>query len=353
MTLVLAVLLSVLGYIFSERMVMFVGANEDITIKAATQYMQIQMAGFAFNALTLTTTAALRGIGKTKSSMVYNMIANASNVLFNYLLIYGSFGFPRWEVAGASLATVMGQILAFIIAMGLMLKGNEYFKLDFKKLIKIDLQTLKRIVKIGLPAMGEQLVMRAGMLIYVMTVASLGTVAYATHQIAANILSMSFMTGQAFGISATSLMGQSLGKKRVDLGKYITLETRRLGMVFALLLACVFAFGGRYLAMLYIDDPEVISEAATILIVVAFLQPLQSSQLILSGALRGAGDTRTVALITSIGILLMRPLLSFVFVRYVGLGLMGAWIAMGIDQTFRSLCSYLHFRRGTWAFIKV
>lgn len=78
---------------------------------------------------------------------------------------------------------------------------------------------IKRIVNVGIPAMIEQLLMRAGMIIFSKTVAGLGTVAFATHQVCMNIQALSFMNGQAFATSATSLMGQSLGKKRPDLAQ--------------------------------------------------------------------------------------------------------------------------------------
>lgn len=92
--------------------------------------------------------------------------------------------------------------------------------------------------------MVEQLVMRTGAIIYVKTVAALGTVAYATHQVAMNIQAMSFMNGQAFAVSATSLVGQSLGKRRPDMAQAYSRRTRMLGMAVSLCLAAIFFFLG-------------------------------------------------------------------------------------------------------------
>ena len=115
--------------------------------------------------------------------------------------------------SGASIATVIGQNVALIMALIVVLSKRQYLHLSFKDSFKPHWETMKNIFKIGLPAMGEQLVMRAGMIIYAKTVASLGTVAYAIHNICMNIQALSFMNGQAFAVSATSLVGQSLGKK--------------------------------------------------------------------------------------------------------------------------------------------
>lgn len=92
--------------------------------------------------------------------------------------------------------------------------------------------------------MFEQAAMRAGAIIYVRTVASLGTLAYATHQVGMNIQALSFMTGQAFAVSATSLVGQSLGKKRPDMAQSYSNHTRRLGLIISLILGVVFWFSG-------------------------------------------------------------------------------------------------------------
>ena len=117
---------------------------------------------------------------------------------------------------------------------------------------------LKNILFIGLPAMLEQLLMRAGMVIFAKTVADLGTSAYATHQVCMNIQALSFMTGQAFAVSATSLVGQSLGKRRADMAQAYCGRTRTIGFAFAIFLAIIFVFFGGDIVGLYNSDPEII-----------------------------------------------------------------------------------------------
>ncbi len=353
MVFVLSLILSITGFFASTSLVKFMGADSDITIANATAYMQIQMSGFVFNALTLAVTASLRGIGVTRVSMIYNLIANVVNVFLNWTLIYGNLGMPKLGVAGASIATVIGQTTAFCIAMAVISRKDSYLRLEYKKLLDIDFSLIKRVLRIGLPAMGEQIVLRTGMLIFTLTVTSLGEQIYAAHQISANILSMSIMNGQAFGIAATSLLGQSLGRKRIDHGKAYVLLCRRYAMYVSILLAATFFFFGRYIAMLYNDEPFIIEQSARVLMVVAFLQPLQSSQHTVSGALRGAGDTRFVAVISFIGIILVRPFMSYIFIKYCYMGLMGAWLAMSLDHAGRALLSLIRFNSEKWAAIKV
>ena len=261
LTFALSAIASLIGFVFSESFVRFMGAADEITLKQGSIYLKIQMIGFVPLALTSTVTAALRGVGNSRTAMAYNLLANAVNVVFNYLLINGKFGFPRMEVAGASLATIIGQAVAFLLAMLVILRGNQYLSFHFRNGMKPDWQTVKSIFNIGIPAMVEQIFMRIGMIMYVKTVATLGTVAYATHQICMNIQAMSFMNGQAFAVSGTSLVGQSLGKRRPDMAQAYSSRTRRVGMLVSIVLGMVF-FLGRPIVSLYTKEAEVIAQGA-------------------------------------------------------------------------------------------
>lgn len=353
LTFVLSLAASIVGYAFSEAMIKFMGAADAQTLVGGTAYLKIQMIGFVPLALTSTVTAALRGIGDSKTAMEYNLIANLVNVVFNYLLIFGNFGFPRLEVAGASIATILGQFVAFILAIRRITRKGEYLHLSYKGGFKPQKKYMVSIFNIGIPAMVEQLVMRVGIIIYSKTVASLGTIAFATHQVCMNITALSFMNGQAFSVSATSLMGQSLGKKRPDMAQAYSRRTKRLGMYVSIFLGVVFFLFGEPIISLYTDDIQVITQGTQILKIIALIQPFQSSQFILAGALRGAGDTRATAIITFITILLLRPGLAIFSIRALGWGLMGAWIALAIDQLFRTLLIEMRFNSGKWKDIRV
>ena len=346
----------VLVFLFAEPLVQFMGAAEASTLADGTIYLKIQALGIVTVALTSTITASLRGAGNSRTAMMYNLAANVVNVIFNYLLIYGNFGFPRMEVAGASLATVIGQAVAMVLAFASVMGHRNYVHLsihDFPRGFKPQKEAMFSIFNVGIPAMIEQLVMRTGMIIYSRTVAGLGTVAFATHQVCMNIQALSFMNGQAFAVSATSLMGQSLGKKRPDMAEYYTSRTRRLGMCVSLFIMVSFILFGRTIVGLYNDDPQIVETGAKILMFVALIQPFQSSQFILAGALRGAGDTRATAVITAITVLFVRPGLAILLINLTSWGLYGAWVALAADQLLRSLLVWLRFVSGKWKKIRI
>lgn len=110
----------------------------------------------------------------------------------------------------------------------------------------------------------------------------------------------------------------------------------------------IFFFGGRYIASLYTDDPNVINITALVLKVAAFIQPFQSSQFIIAGALRGAGDTRWPLISTFIGVAGIRALLALLFINVMHLGVVGAWYALLLDQFTRSFVVYYRYNSKQW-----
>ena len=357
MTGVISLVMSVLGYVFSEPMVRFMGAGSvsEETVQNAATYLKIRMSGLLVSSLTATITASLRGAGDSRTAMFYNVIANVVNVIFNYMMIYGHCGFPEMKIAGAAAATVIGQYVAFFIALAAVMKQREksYLHLKLSDGFRPDRNTLLGIWQIGLPSMLEQLIMRVGMVIFARAVAGLGDDALATHQICMNIQALSFMMGQAFAVSATSLVGQSLGKRRSDMAKQYGSSTSIAGLVMSLFLAAFFFFLGRYVVLLYNNKAAVVDTGSVIMRFIAFTQPFQCVQFIQAGALRGAGDTRSTMIITFITILILRTSIALILINLFHMGLYGAWIALAADQLVRSLLIFLRYRSNKWMAFKL
>lgn len=355
-SLFLTLISSVAGFLLAEPLVRIMsgtGNMAESTIMDSVGYLRIQMCGFFTQTITLCITASLRGTGNSRVPMIYNMTANVVNVIFNYLLINGKFGFPQLGVRGASLATVIGQTVAMCIAIYSITCGKYYFKIRLREKFRVDFQIIAAIAKIGVPALIEQGIMRVGMILFARQVASLGEIDYATHNVCMNIQSLSFNNGQAFAVSATTLVGQSLGKWRSDFAEHYSTRCRRLGLSVSLFLMLVFGFLGKYIVGLYNDTPAVLEGGARIMLVVAVLQPIQCSQFILAGALRGAGDTKATAIISLCTVMILRPVLGYLFISVLELGVIGAWVAIFCDQTLRSSLVLLRYNSGKWKNVRV
>lgn len=355
----LSVVMSLLGFLFARPILLFAGAQSDV-IDDAEGYFQILMGSIVFTSLTMTINAAQRGVGNTKISMQTNVAANLVNILFNWLLINGIWIFPEMGVRGAALATVLGNIVGFVMAAASLLHRSDFLVVSsFRRpdlphySWKFDRDTLKSILGIGSSAVAEQVVMRIGFFAYAIIVAQLGTIAFAVHQICMNIINLSFAFGDGLGVAASSLVGQSLGAERRDMAIIYGKAGQRLAFGVSTALFLLFLFGGGLLVSLFDRTPGVVELGARIMVIVAFTTHAQTSAVVFSGCLRGAGDTKYVAWTSVVSIGVIRPLLSWALCFPCGLGLIGAWIGLLVDQFSRFTLNMLRFKNGKWTKIKV
>lgn len=348
--LIIIIPLFVLAMTKTAAIMRLLGAGEDV-ITVGTLYFQIVHFGFIFQALTMCGASALRGVGETKIPMKINLLCNGLNVFGNAVLIYGLFGVPALGVVGAGISTAASQVLAAILVYTYLIRGKS--KISVRDKFVFEGSTVKNLVRIGLPTSFEQLALRLGIFFFVRIVASLGTVVYAAHQIALSILGLSFNPGQAFGIAASTLVGRSLGEGKPNDAENYSRSARQIGSVISSIIAVAFFAFARQLVGLYTADEQIIRNASGALMIIALVQPFQSSQLILSGALRGAGDTVWPLIATVVGVLLIRIQVASLLVNQMNLGLSGAWIAVLIDQFIRWALVFFRFRTGKWKAIKI
>jgi putative MATE family efflux protein len=344
--------LSIIGLVFTQEIMSLMGAQGD-TISVGINYFRIIMVGFIFQSFNFSLSAVLRGAGDTKTPMQVNLKANFINVFGNAILIYGLLGLPALGVTGAGISTAVSNLIATILLCTRLLSGKCILKFDLKSRFKFDKDIMYNLIKIGIPASLEQMTMRIGIMIFVKVVAELGTITFAAHQICLSILGLSFTPGQAFGIAAASLIGRSLGEGKPDKADEYGKEARRIGSIISSIMAVVLFVFGPELVSLYTPNPEIISKASIALKIIAIVQPFQSSQLILAGALRGAGDTVWPLVSTFIGVIGIRVMLAFVLVTKMGLGLSGAWIAVFVDQFVRWILIYSRYKTGKWKYVKL
>ncbi len=350
LNLVMSVLFMVVGLMTSEWLISFMGGT-GISAEALAlgkTYLDIQLYGFIPLCITITVTAALRGIGDTKTPMIYNTLANVINLGFNYVMIYGHFGVQKMGVAGASWATVIGQTVAFFIAIWVSFRKKHYVYIDIREKFKFSPGLMTDVVRIGVPSMIEQLLMRAGLIIYTRQVTGLGDTVYATHNVCMSIQSMSFMMGQAFANAATTLMGQSIGKHRYDMSAVYMRRTRDLGILSSIFMALLMVLFNEQIIAMFKNEPEVIKMGAPILLLLAASQPFQADQFIVSGGLRGAGDTKFTAVVMAVTVLGLRSGLAVLFIEKMNMGLWGAWIALVVDQCSRTFIMALRYQSGRW-----
>ena len=347
LSIILSATLSTIGFVFARPMMLFMGAQADI-IEDAVIYFKIISVGIFFTSVSLTLNAAQRGAGNTKISMRTNVVANVINVIFNYLLIGGNLGFPKLGVAGAAIATVLGYIVAFFMSVSTVLKNDAFLSILGLDGWKFEKTTMAGVLNVAYSAAFEQLCMRVGFISYSRIIAGLGTIAYATHQIVMNLLGISFSFGDGLAIASSSLVGQSLGQKRPGMAMVFGKVGQRVAITLSLIIITVCIFGRFFFVGIFTDDYATIILGSQLMLVVAATSPVQTSNVVITGCLRGAGDTKFVAQAALLTIVIIRPLVAFLLCYTLGFGLVGAWVGMLIDQSIRLVVSYMRFHKGRW-----
>ena len=345
----LGIFLTIIFLLFSEQIINLVGNAKDMNLKDAILYQNMTVIGFPFLGVSIATFYAFRAMGENKIPMIGNTLALVLKIILNFLLVY----LFKWGIFGAALSTTLTRLFSAIFSIYLVFWSKKnWISLELKDL-KFDYFISKRILKVGIPAAVEQLGLRIGMLIFEMMVISLGNLSYAAHKIALTAESISFNLGFAFSFAASALVGQELGKgssqKALKNGYICTIIAMIVMSTFGLLFFII----PQFLVSLFTKDKDVIELATMALKIVSICQPFSGASMVLAGALRGAGDTKSVLLITYLGIFLIRIPITYLFLDVLNLGLAGAWIVMTIDLAIRSSLAFYIFRRGKWKYLQV
>lgn len=351
-TILTTLVISTIFLLFADPIIHIMGSQPD-THSDAVAYLRIIMGGLIFSTISLVLNAAQRGAGNTRIAMTTNLISNTVNVIFNYLLIGGNFGFPKLGIRGAAIATVIGTVCACALSIRSVLHKDGFVYLKAVKGWIADRTNIKSLLSVGSSAFVEQICLRIGFLLFSMVVTYLGTTQFAAHQIGANMMSMSFSFADGFSVASVTLIGQSLGRKRPDMAKIYGNVCQKCGLICAFVVSLIFFFFGRNIYELYTDDPMILDYGVVIMRILSITLFFQIEQVVQFGCLRGAGDTRYTALVSLVSVAIIRPGASWLLCYPLGFGLIGAWVGTFCDQLVRFILSLIRFRKGKWTQLKL
>lgn len=349
-----AVIISAILVYFASPIIKFCGSEPE-THEGAVTYFRIIMGGMIFNCIQMGINAAQRGCGNTKITMRTNLVSNTVNVIFNFLLIQGNFGFPALGIRGAAIATVLGTVIACIMSILSVCKKDTFVSLLYiaKEKLKPTMEAFGNIAKVGYSVFAEQILLRVGFMATSLMAAAQGTDAMAAHQVGMNIMGLSFSFGDGLQSTAVALIGYSLGAKDPELAKKYGSICRTIGGCISVVLAVLYFFGGGLLYGLFFEEEQIIAIGVNIMRIIAIIVVLQISQVIYMGCLRGAGDTLYTAVVSTISVTIMRTAGSYFFCYVMGWGIAGIWMGVVADQVSRLVLASIRFKQGKWIQIKI
>lgn len=341
-----------LGSFFYAHNILRVFEISDQVMEMGAVYLRYVSFSQLFMFIAFAGSASLRGAGDTKTPMVVTGVSNILNIIGNYVLMTGYGLFPELGIAGAAIATTCARGVAAVFYMVLFVRGRGPIRLTWPNL-HISSYILRPLWKFSYAAALEQLFMQLAFFVNGIIISKLDTTAEAAFRILVNIESTSFMPAVGISIATAALVGKKLGEGSPK-GALLTGRTAAvLGLVWGTFMGIVFFLFPEPLLQIFTTETELIRESTFTMKVAGFNQTLLAFMIIMGGALRGAGDTRSVMLITSLRLWLLFIPLTYLFTIMLGTGVTGVWYAEILSFVVFSLVIYRRFVGMKWAEIKM
>jgi putative MATE family efflux protein len=340
---------------------------EDQAATLAVRYLWIVLPAVPAIMLEQVGVAALRGAGDTMTGMLAMIVTNAVDMFASYALVRGLGPIPALGWDGLAIGTTIGYYAGGLIIITRLIRGRAGLKIELHLLRPVG-SLIRRLLRISLPGGIDILAMIGCHLLFLRIINALGNLPAAAHGIAIKIESLSFMPGAAFQIAAATMVGQFLGARQSDRATHtIYVACATVGAIMCSIGAAIY-LSADWLGLQFVSSNQahIGHQAGALVRIVCLAQPALAILMVLTGAMRGAGDTRWPLAFTFVGFVMVRIPLALLLawsevtlpwsgasVELVGLGVRGAWYAMVIDVYIRCAMAIGRFLHGGWKKIEV
>ena len=345
--LALSIPVTLSGILFAEDFYLWMGAEAEV-VHFGGIYFGIFSGGIVLLFLDALFYNQLSAAGDTKSSLYIKLISAAVNALMNYLLIFGHGGFEAYGIAGAAYATLIAYALNIVLYLGLIRSKSGVLRL----IPRFNLPDLRRALRVGFPTAIERLISSASFMLFIWVITSYGTAALAGYQVGLRIEGIAFMPGFGFAVAAMALVGQNLGAAQPETAYRSGLYSAKVAGWFMGLLGIVMVLYPEPFVRIFTRDAATIGTASLYLQLVGISQVPLALTFVLSGALRGAGATRTVLKVNITALWLLRVIPSVIAMQ-LGFGLFSIYLIMTLETFVKGWIFWELFRRRKWQSIRL
>jgi len=293
------------------------------------------------------------GLSQTKYPMYATIIANVVNIVLNYLLIFGSFGFPKLGIVGAAIGTLVSRFI-MVAYIWFLLKQKKKFQdyvtgFNFKKMEK---KVMQKIISLGFPSALQMFFEVAIFTAAIWLSGVLGKNAQAANQIALNLSSMTFMVGMGLSVAAMIRVGNQKGLQNFTDLRRIAQSIFFLTFILEVVFAILFLVGREWFPTIYLDVDDVVNQAdntevivlaSKLLLVAAIFQISDGIQVVVLGALRGLQDVKIPTFITFIAYWLIGFPVSYYLGLHTNFKSTGIWIGLLLGLTASAVMLYIRF----------
>lgn len=348
--LILSAIISSSFFVFSKDILKLAGADNEV-ILTANIYIKIVSIGIFFNMLSNILNGILRGTGNTKIPLAASSLVNLINISLDWVLIFGRFDFPQLGVKGAAIATAIAHISGFIFIAFYTWKF-AIIKPSLRYINEFRIHMFKDLLKLSIPSSMQEGAFSISRLISTFIIMQIGTISFAANQITTTIESVSFMPGWGVAIAATTLVGHKIGEKNYVKAREYANTCLGIGLIIMFFCSLVFVSVPNLLINLFINksETEVIRLGTLCLMAAAIEQPFIALSMIIGGALKGSGDTKTPFIISLISSWVIRLPLMVLFVYYLKASVVYVWLITAAQWIFDGSALFVLFNRKlkTW-----
>mgnify|MGYP002511816865 FL=1 len=304
------------------------------TVHYSVSFFRIIIGLMVFHNISVVLNGALRGIGENRITLVSSLAMGVVDIVFNYLLIEGRFGFPRLGVAGNAIATVLGTVVACLISYLAIVKKTDF--LDLKGVFSYSLRKDKERTDVIRIKAGdivlENLFIRIGFLVSSIISSYLASSQTAVYSVGMILFNYSFAFADGLGKATLTLVGKSAGAGNTREIRYYRKTIHRIGWACSAILSLLFVLGSRFFFGLFFDDPTALREGFHTSLIVSTLVFLQIIRIIDISVLRSIGQSGIPKKIAVLCVLFVNPISSFLFTMVFPLNIWGIWLASFITQ---------------------
>lgn len=344
--LVFGLILSAGVFIFSEQLLGVMDLPPEL-LDEANAYLKI-VGGFSFiQSLIMTVGSIVRSYGFTRDIMYVTIGMNVLNVIGNYLFIFGPFGIPILGVEGVAISTSVSRVFGLLAAIYIMMKRIPG-SLPMSMLFRFPKNHLKNLLNIGIPSAGEHLSYNGSQMLITYFIATLGTQALTAKVYTQNVMMFVFLFSIAISQGTQIIIGHMVGAKEIDNAYKRALKSLKLAIIISIAAAAIVSFFAKDLLGIFTDNMSIIELGSTLILLTIILEPGRSFNLVLISSLRAAGDVKFPVYMGILSMWGVSVTLSYFLGIYLGLGLVGIWIAFIADEWLRGLLMLGRWRSKVW-----
>ena len=319
----------------------------------AGTYLRIVGGGQVLKAVQIGFTNILNSRGDTRWVFAEALFTNVFHVLSNLAFLHGTFGLPRWGVAGIACSTLLSLSLGMSFTM-LVVRFRLRVRLPWSTPWPVLWQRLRPILRIGLPGAMEPMSFQATQLVVNMFLIRLGAAVLAARVYAMNFfLLTTVLWSVALGIGTQIAVAHRVGAALHDEAHRVLKRALSLAIAGNLTLCALLALGHPWLLALLTNDPAVLAAAHPVFWIAPLVEAGRAANIVAGGALRSTGDSRFTAVLGSSLMWLVGVPAAYTLSTLLGLGLAGIWTAMALDEGVRGVMNFLRWRAGHWRELRV